>query len=285
MVNLTVTTVAQNPGFWGAMTDFHAAIPSLNDAGASGYYFIMPKIPFKNMEVARLSVLLFLPNQTNVAKIDKLVAPLQSKLNSTIGLVTDYASFSFPSINSLLSGLLIRGNMDPTGQSVILGSRLFSRELLVSHDGPAKLVNAWKKIKFHPGDTITGNIVAGGAVAKNAESVDNAINPAWRKAAAHMYFARYWAPNATLAQQQDVIRNMNEVDMPILKDVEGDKMGAYLNEANAYEPDFQNEFWGINYPRLYEIKQKWDPNGIFIARKGVGSEDWDDDGLCRIKRK
>ncbi|KAJ6060182.1 FAD binding domain protein [Penicillium canescens] len=253
MVNLNVSTVAQNPGFWGAMTDFHPAIPSLNDAGASGYYFISPNVPFKNMEVSRLSILLFSPNQTNVAKTDKLVAPLQWKLNGTVGLITEYATIPFPTIHSLLSGLLIRGNMDPTGQSVILGSRLFS--------------------------------LAGGAIAKNAESVDNGINPAWRKAATHMYFARYWAPNATLAQQQDVIRNMAEVGMPILKDVEGCKMGAYLNEANAYEPDFQNEFWGSNYPRLYEIKQKWDPNGLFIARKGVGSEDWDDARLCRIKKK
>ena len=285
MVNLNVSTVAQNPGFWRAVTDFHAAIPSLNDAGASGYYSITPNMPFKKMEVSRLSILLFFPNQTNIAKINKLVAPLHSKLNATAGLITQYASIPFPSIHSLLSGLLIRGNMDPTGQSVILGSRLFSRELLASHDGPAKLVNAWKKLKLNPGDTITGNIVAGGAVAKNAESVDSAINPAWRQAATHMYFVRYWAPNATLAQQQEVIRNMTEVDMPILKDVEGCNMGAYLNEANAYEPDFQNEFWGSNYPRLYEIKQKWDPNGLFIARKGVGSEDWDDAGLCHIKRK
>ncbi|KAJ6091169.1 isoamyl alcohol oxidase [Penicillium canescens] len=71
---------------------------------------------------------------------------------------------------------------------------------------------------------------------------------------------------------------MTEVDMPILKAVEGCEIGAYMNEANAYEP-------GSNYPLLYETKQKWDPNGLFIARKGVGSEDWDDAGLCRIKRK
>lgn len=100
-----------------------------------------------------------------------------------------------------------------------------------------------------------------------------------------MDFGRSWAPNATLAQQQAVIRNLTEVDMPILKAVEGCKMGGYMNEANAYEPDFQKEFWGSNYPRLYEVKQKWDPDGLFITRKGVGSEDWDDAGLCRIKRK
>jgi hypothetical protein len=60
-------------------------------------------------------------------------------------------------------------------------------------------------------------------------------------------------------------------------------MGAYLNEANAYEKDFQSSFWGDNYNRLYKIKQKWDPTGLFITRSGVGSEDWDTEGLCRVK--
>ncbi|KAF7589136.1 hypothetical protein BBP40_004741 [Aspergillus hancockii] len=283
MVNLNFSTISKNPGFWKAVTDFHAAIPSVNDAGAGGYYSITPAMPFNQMEVATLSALLFFPNQTDIAKIDKLFAPLRSKLNATLGVMSQYQSMSFPSIHQILSGFLIQGDMDPTGQNVILGSRLFSRDLLVSHDGPAKLINAWKKLELNPGDTITGNIVAGGAVAKNAKTIDNAVNPAWRKAATHMYVIRYWAPNATLAQQQAVIRNLTEVDMPVLKAVEGDNMGAYLNEANAYEPDFQREFWGSKYPRLYAIKQKWDPKGLFIARKGVGSEDWDDAGLCRIK--
>ncbi|CAG8899453.1 unnamed protein product [Penicillium egyptiacum] len=284
MVNLNISTVARHPGFWEAMTDFHAAIPSLNDAGAGGYYFIIPDMPFNRTLVSTLSILLFFPNQTDIAKTDRLFAPLRSKLNATAGVMAQYTSTLFPSTRQVFSGLFIRGT-DSTGKTVILGSRLFSRDLLVSPDGPEHLVNAWKKLEFNPGDTITGHIVAGGAVAKNSETVDSALNPAWRKAVTHMDFARSWAPNATLAQQQAVIRNLTEVDMPILKAVEGCKMGSYMNEANAYEPDFQKEFWGSNYLRLYEIKQKWDPNGLFIARKGVGSEDWDDAGLCRINRK
>jgi hypothetical protein len=58
--------------------------------------------------------------------------------------------------------------------------------------------------------------------------------------------------------------------------------GAYLNEADAHEADFQTSFWGENYERLYEIKQQWDPSGLFISRVGVGSEDWDDAGLCKL---
>ncbi|KAJ5727593.1 FAD-linked oxidoreductase [Penicillium malachiteum] len=79
---------------------------------------------------------------------------------------------------------------------------------------------------------------------------------------------------------------MTEVQIPILRSVEGEnKMGAYLKEANGYEPGFQKSFWGDHYPRLYNIKQKWDPNGPFISRKGVGSEDWDDAGICMISQR
>jgi hypothetical protein len=127
--------------------------------------------------------------------------------------------------------------------------------------------------------------VGGGAVAANGAKIDSAVNPAWRETITHMVYSRGWAANATLAQQAAIIKNMTEVEIPILRSVEGaDQMGAYMNEANGYEVGFQQSFWGDNYPRLYRIKQKWDPSGVFISRKGVGSEDWDDAGLCMIVR-
>jgi hypothetical protein len=45
-----------------------------------------------------------------------------------------------------------------------------------------------------------------------------------------------------------------------------------LNEANAYETKFQASFWGKNHPKLLKIKKKWDPEGLFVVRRGVGSE-------------
>jgi hypothetical protein len=266
------------------MTDFHAALPAMNDR-AGGYYWMTPNMPVdKTLNVSSLSVILMAANQTSTAMMDRLYAPFRSKLNATSGVFTQYESLAFPNIHTLLSDLLLPGGEDPTGRNTILGSRLFSRDLLVSRDGPNKLTSALKKIKFDPGQGITGHIVAGGLVAENERTIDSALNPAWRKAATHIDFARAWPPSATLAQRDAIIRRLTDVEMPILKAVEGRKMGSYMNEANAYEPDFQTEFWGRNYQRLYRIKQKWDPAGLFIARKGVGSEDWDDAGLCRVRR-
>ena len=61
--------------------------------------------------------------------------------------------------------------------------------------------------------------------------------------------------------------------------------GAYLNEGDPYQPDFQQVFYGTNYERLLAIKAKYDPDDIFYAVTAVGSESWGtqaDGRLCKI---
>ena len=48
--------------------------------------------------------------------------------------------------------------------------------------------------------------------------------------------------------------------------------GSYLNETNYFEPDWQQSFWGMNYPGLLEIKRRYDPTNLFRVHHGVGSE-------------
>ncbi len=48
--------------------------------------------------------------------------------------------------------------------------------------------------------------------------------------------------------------------------------GAYVNEADYFEADWQRSFWGVNYPRLLAIKKKVDPDNLFRVHHGVGSE-------------
>ena len=59
--------------------------------------------------------------------------------------------------------------------------------------------------------------------------------------------------------------------------------GAYFNEADYFENNWQDEFWGMeNYQRLLEVKNKWDPDQLFYCHKCVGAEFWEEDGMCRI---
>lgn len=57
--------------------------------------------------------------------------------------------------------------------------------------------------------------------------------------------------------------------------------GAYLNEAAFDQPDWKNRFWGSNIAHLEVVKQKYDPNSLFVCRGCVGSDAWDGTGNCR----
>jgi hypothetical protein len=56
---------------------------------------------------------------------------------------------------------------------------------------------------------------------------------------------------------------------------------SYVWETNYFEPNWQDSFWGDNYPRLRAVKDKYDPDGLFFLHHGVGSEDWSADGFVR----
>ena len=58
--------------------------------------------------------------------------------------------------------------------------------------------------------------------------------------------------------------------------------GSYVSESNYFQKDWQQSYWGSNYPRLAEIKKKYDPDGLFFVHNGVGSEDWSADGFTRL---
>jgi len=55
--------------------------------------------------------------------------------------------------------------------------------------------------------------------------------------------------------------------------------GAYVNECDYFQDDWQRAFWGPNYPRLAAIKRRYDPDGLFFVHHGVGSEGWSADGF------
>lgn len=61
--------------------------------------------------------------------------------------------------------------------------------------------------------------------------------------------------------------------------------GTYVNEADYFQPDWQQAFWGENYQRLLQIKKKYDPLGLFYCHHCVGSEQWSANGMCLADQK
>jgi berberine-like enzyme len=59
--------------------------------------------------------------------------------------------------------------------------------------------------------------------------------------------------------------------------------GAYVNEANPGEPKWKEKFWGVNYPKLEEIKKKIDPKNVLWCSPCVGADmlTYDDERICK----
>jgi hypothetical protein len=58
-----------------------------------------------------------------------------------------------------------------------------------------------------------------------------------------------------------------------------------MGQGDLYEPNWQEAYWGPNYPRLLQIRQKYDPDGVFFTQTTPGTENWEviDEGtkLCK----
>ncbi|KAF9254073.1 hypothetical protein L218DRAFT_887159, partial [Marasmius fiardii PR-910] len=48
--------------------------------------------------------------------------------------------------------------------------------------------------------------------------------------------------------------------------------GAYVNEADSNEPDFEKAIYGANYNRLLDIKDRWDPEQVLYGSIVVGGD-------------
>jgi hypothetical protein len=115
---------------------------------------------------------------------------------------------------------------------------------------------------------LRGHLVAGGKVADPEADRYTTVNPAWRHALVHIIGTGSGVPNIT------AIKRLNP------------SSGSYANEnAGNREPDWKRVMWGHHYDQLYQIKQKYDANGLFWVTPGVGADDfaWIDGRLCLVR--
>ncbi|EAU38028.1 conserved hypothetical protein [Aspergillus terreus NIH2624] len=106
-----------------------------------------------------------------------------------------------------------------------------------------------------------------------ANDVPNAVFAPLRNAAVTMQIGSFWnetAPWSDMVADQWAI---TDDYVPALEAVTPGS-GAYQNEANFRQPNWQETFFGENYDKLLRVKEKWDPDHFFYVFKGVGSEYW-----------
>ncbi|KAK0474774.1 FAD-binding domain-containing protein [Armillaria novae-zelandiae] len=153
------------------------------------------------------------------------------------------------------------------GVETTLGSRLIPAEKFATDSGKAGLLNILTKMvqQFSISPYIR---VAGTPFLYNYTEGSTSVTPAWRNALWHMSSSTTFSWNSTAEDMRTQYNFMSTVTQ-WLRDFSPDS-GAYLNEADVYEPDHEAAFWGANYTRLVEIKKKYDPYHLLDCWMCVG---------------
>ncbi|KAJ6021664.1 FAD-binding domain-containing protein [Penicillium herquei] len=113
----------------------------------------------------------------------------------------------------------------------------------------------------------------------------NSILPAWREALFEMNFGLPLSPEAswdTITDHQEQVNDWVDRFRAITP-----HSGCYMNEATWDNPHWKKDYFGVNYPRLAQIKAKYDPDYFFFAHAAVGSDvvwSTDTDGSGRLYR-
>ncbi|KAK0185939.1 FAD-binding domain-containing protein [Armillaria mellea] len=153
------------------------------------------------------------------------------------------------------------------GIETTLGSRLIPAEKFATDSGKAGLLDILTRMvqQFSINPYIR---VVGTPFLYNHTEGSTSVTPAWRNALWHMSSSITFSWNSTA---EDMRTQYDFVSMVIqwLRDFSPDS-GAYLNEADVYEPNHEEAFWGVNYARLVQIKEKYDPHHLLDCWMCVG---------------
>ncbi|KAL3445133.1 FAD-binding domain-containing protein [Aspergillus insuetus] len=263
------TSPSAKQSLWDITAEIASLLPDLKRQDDKTSAIIVPVIlPDR---VALTAAVMF-PDRSDTSLVEAQFTRLQETLDTRdISYLLNITHYS-----QLSTYLNEPGPMHQSGIGQIEGSVLISENFFFKPKGTAEIVGALSQLPFEPGDSVEILMSAGGQVKANKDIVDSALHPAWRESALGVTVRRNLSPDSSMKVFSDSM-------LSSLRTLESPYLGSYWNVADPDEPESQRAFWGENYDRLYEVKQKWDPDGLFIVRMGVGSEDWDEEGICRVR--
>ncbi|QRV85209.1 FAD-binding domain protein [Ceratobasidium sp. AG-Ba] len=191
--------------------------------------------------------------------------PLTDFLQAS-GAQTQWNNFgTFPPLFDAILNIKI-----PVGANGAVSSRLIPKSLFVNATNRKKLYDATM-------DTFT-LASGGGAIflttpySYPVKQGSTSITPAWRDAIWHAVVIQGWNWNATIAEAKQGYTTTSAAADPLRKIAPGS--GAYLNEADVYEPNAPVSFWGTpNYARLLRVKKKYDPSALLDCWNCVGTKE------------
>ncbi|KAF2683368.1 FAD/FMN-containing isoamyl alcohol oxidase-like protein MreA [Lentithecium fluviatile CBS 122367] len=255
-----------NEIFWQGLRKYFEMFIPFTDAHTYSYFWIWATNGTLEFQMTPF----FAPNHT-IKSFNELVKPWFDHLHD-LGIdftpnTTLHDSF-YPAYNANWGHDMV------AGINAIPGNRLFPRG---NWEDPEKFEKTFAAIRDH---SMKGKSLGGYHQApRNRLNIDNAVSSAFRHVITFLIGAAI-VENAENATSADMAKAVDVLTNDVLGpwravSPESDFGGSYLNEANVMEPNWQQSFYGVQYPRLLELKKKWDPKSVFYAPTAVGSEEWE----------
>lgn len=279
--------------FWKGVSTYFSYFENFTDQGTTAEWFIYPKGAYPLIAPpdgqAKLDMTFVAPGKT-LEETKAITAPWLAEMKA-LGINIQVEWANFPSYHTAYYSVFAPTPSALMPYDLSYASRLVPRENFDKNKKLDVTVAAYRTIAdeghMFNGYQYAPTLEAGAPVGPEG----NAVNPAWRKALSHTIVFVNWPDNSTAQQQMQIRKDFAANTMkPLLDATPG--AGSYLNEADRTEKDFQQSFYGTNYPRLLEIKKKYDPDDVFWAVTAVGSEGWavrseqglptEDGPLCRV---
>jgi len=288
-------TKPNNPGLWDAYAELHHHFEDFtNKHNISGYYY--------NYGNRLAGIFLHKAEGSGTKKAEEIWDPIMKKFLSYGDLVEshkiveypkfkDYFDARFgkidekqpemawdtaakgqaPSTSKSTSRLVARHdpethNAPPKANPITnLDSRLLGPKHFANPDFKAALRNAIPLNSGQPAQTLLQGHLIGGNKVWHPDD-DNAVLPAWRQALTHLIGYK-------------VIGNWS---IDSLRKISPDS-GAYANEAFPLSENWQQDFWGANYPKLSQLKAKYDPKMLLWVSPGINADYYEvrDNRVCK----
>jgi hypothetical protein len=242
--------------FWKGVAAYWSQMPVYNMAQTYSYFSILNV--FGNYIFTMEPF--FATNKT-VQEYEALVQPLLKSL-SELGIPHEVTTQHFDSFYPAYQATFATSDQNIGSVSGITANRILPAENWKNETIRESTLQVLK-------DTVDRATIVLGyhqAPLKSKGSI-NSVNPAFRNEASQLIIVKAVNGNATADELKAAGDDLTYNIMGPLKDASPDG-GAYNNEANVGEVDWQDAFWGENYPRLLEAKKKWDPTELFYVHHG-----------------
>ncbi|KAF5542363.1 isoamyl alcohol oxidase [Fusarium phyllophilum] len=241
--------------FYKVIADAHALFPAIQDAGIHGYYTVTGPPEAEALTFSGSFMGFDISNKT----YDNALEPLRKMLDASSSTVT-WSLTKIP-VSTWQDLLTVLPNIGTVSAGYdVRASRLISRKTVT--EKREEFAAVYKKIgptKDAPSNGLP-NLSISGTLTISPKPVNNSLHPSWRNTTVHLITGQSWTDSTNDNEVRNIIHDVTYRKLALLKGLDL-AQGAYLNEANSIEPDWQWSFWGPNYARLRDIKERMPPWG------------------------